>query len=343
MVNVKNNNLKFIHMRLLLSLVVGLVLAMASTDAHGFWKFRSKKATEEAMNEISQIIYAADTYWRNGKGDEAVELYQRAIDELKEMESGQSEKEVGVIRFRRAYCETQIDQIKFALATKTERRVTITSEPAVAERPAAVDKPPVAAAEKPQTTEDPDKVETTGSQATTVQPETVVESRQPLPAGSANIVASQPPVADVAAELAWARDMVGMDRLDEAAATLIRILKGEPGNRSARLMLASIRCRQGAFGDALIILEDLRAERENEALLMTIAGAYCGSTRYYEAMLTLDKILSKNPRHADANMNMAYLLLEMSATRQPEAEMYYRQAVKWGATRDLIFERRLGF
>jgi tetratricopeptide (TPR) repeat protein len=290
--------------------------AWAASDAQAFWGSAKKEASEAAAKQAGDLVREADAARRAGDGDAAVALYRRAIDALLEIESQKSDVDMGPIRFRRAYCETQIDQIKFDQASKNERRVTVTSvtppaAPSAAEAPAA-----------------------TGAVATAASRVTGV------PPSSTNAPAL---VVNVVSELAWARDMIELGRQDEAAATLIRVLKFDPAHRAARLMLATVRCRQGAYADALIILEDLRGEREDEAVLLALSGAYCGATRYYEALLALDRALAVNPRNAAANMNMAYLLLEMSPGRQKESELYYRQAVKLGAARDAALERRLGF
>ncbi|MEI8354474.1 MAG: hypothetical protein WCG22_08220, partial [Lentisphaerota bacterium] len=146
----------------------------------------------------------------------------------------------------------------------------------------------------------------------------------------------------VADELAWARDMLDAGDSGEAKTALMNVLRADSENRPARLMLALLECRRRAFQDALVILEDLQAEREDEAVQLLIAGAYLGAGQPYRAMLELDKLLTKNPTHPDALMNMAYLTMEMSA-KPAEAERYYRLAVKFGVARDPAFEKRLGF
>lgn len=286
-------------------------------EAQAFWGSGKKQVAEAAVKLANDTIHEADAVWRTGDGDAAIKLYARAIDALLEVEARKYDIDMGAIRFRRAYCETQIDQVKFSQASKNERRVTVTSAPSMGQ---------------PATTVAASPIDTNAVAAVSVP---VVAS---LTSTNAPVV-----LVNVTSEMAWACDMVELGRQDEAAATLVRVLKVDPVYRPARLMLATVRCRQGAFADALIILEDLRDEREDEAVLLALAGAYCGATRYYEALLALDCLLASDPRNNAANINMAYLLLEMSPGRQKEAELYYRQAIKLGAARDMALERRLGF
>lgn len=290
---------------------------LAAHPAHAFWGSAKKQAAEAAVKQAGDIVREADAAWRAGDGDGAINLYHRAIDALLAIEAQKYDIDPGPIRFRRAYCETQIDQIKFTQASKNERRVTVTTDGT----------PPPPAAVEPATGG------ATGAVA--IAATNVVAASSPSNAVAVRV--------DAAAELTWARDLVELGRQDEAAAALIRILKSDPTHRPARLMLATVRCRQNAFADALIILEDLRTEREDAAVLLALAGAYCGATRYYESLLALDRLLAADPHHPAAHMNMAILLLEMSPGRQKEAELYYRQAVKLGAARDTALERRLGF
>jgi Tfp pilus assembly protein PilF len=297
-------------------LICAAVLLLAATEGHAFFG-RSNKASGEidaAAKRASDLSREAELVWKNDQdGARAEALYQQAVDICLEAEAKYPKADLGAVRFRRAFCETQIDQVKFDAATGPQRRMAVMGAP-----------PVVPAEKKAVVTGNPDE-------AAGAPPEAPAEV-QP---------ATNRPVS-VTEELAWARDMLDAGDSGEAKTALMNVLRADSENRPARLMLAMLECRRRAFQDALLILEDLQAEREDEAVQLLIAGAFLGAGQPYRAMLELDKLLTKNPTHPDALMNMAYLTMEMSA-KPAEAEMYYRLAVKFGAARDPAFEKRLGF
>jgi tetratricopeptide (TPR) repeat protein len=297
-------------------LICAAVLLFAATEGQAFFGLSSKTSGEldAAVKRATDLSREAELAWKNDRDDaRAVALYQQAVDVCLEAEAKYPKADLGAVRFRRAFCETEIDQVKYAAATGPRRRVAVMGAP-----PAAPGDQKADAVGSPN--------ETAGT-----PPEAPVE----VPP------ATNRPVS-VAEELTWARDMLDAGESGEAKTALLNVLRADSGNRPARLMLAVLECQRRAFQDALLILEDLQAEREDEAVLLLIAGAYLGAGQPYRAMLELDKLLAKNPTHPDALMNMAYLTMEMSA-KPAEAEMYYRLAVKFGAARDPAFEKRLGF
>ncbi len=301
-------------------LICAAVFLLAATEGQAFFGLSNKASGEiEAVaKRASDLSREAELVWKNDQdGVRAEALYQQAVDLCLEAESKYPKADLGAVRFRRAFCETQIDQLKFDVATGPQRRVAVMGAlPAVpAEKTAVLAGNPDEAARTPSGT----------------HPEAPAEVQS----------ATNRPVS-VADELAWARDMLDAGDSGEAKTALMNVLRADSENRPARLMLALLECRRRAFQDALVILEDLQAEREDEAVQLLIAGAYLGAGQPYRAMLELDKLLTKNPTHPDALMNMAYLTMEMSA-KPAEAERYYRLAVKFGVARDPAFEKRLGF
>ena len=301
-------------------LICAAVFLLAATEGQAFFG-RANKASgeiEAVAKRASDLSREAELVWKNDQdGVRAEALYQQAVDLCLEAEAKYPKADLGSVRFRRAFCETQIDQLKFDVATGPQRRVAVMGAlPAVpAEKKAVVAGNPDEAAVTPSGTP---------------------------PEAPADVQSATNRPVSVADELAWARDMLDAGDSGEAKTALMNVLRADSENRPARLMLAILECRRRAFQEALLILEDLQAEREDEAVQLLIAGAYLGAGQPYRAMLELDKLLTKNPTHPDALMNMAYLTMEMSA-KPAEAERYYRLAVKFGVARDPAFEKRLGF
>lgn len=162
-----------------------------------------------------------------------------------------------------------------------------------------------------------------------------------LPAAGADRGPASGPV-NVRRELADAQELLASDHPEDALTPLIKVLRAEPDNRRALLLMATVRVQQGRYADAIVPLESLRGPNEDEAVLMLAAGAYCGAGRYFDALLALDKVLKMNPDLPQAHLNMAYLLLEMSPEKRNDADMYYQHALKLGMPRDALLEKRLG-
>ena len=143
-------------------------------------------------------------------------------------------------------------------------------------------------------------------------------------------------------ELALAQRCITSEHPEEAVPFLINVLRVDPANRRALLLMATVRVQQGRYDDAIVTIEPLRGANEDEAVLLLAAGAYCGAGRYFDALLALDTVMKKYPDLPQAHINMAYLLLEMSPDKRAEAESYYKYALKLGIPRDAMLERRLG-
>ncbi len=144
-------------------------------------------------------------------------------------------------------------------------------------------------------------------------------------------------------ELEWAKDMLSVDRFDDAEKALLKILKVEPEHRDARFLMALARVQQGKHADATVVIDDLLTDNaSDEPVLLLAAGSYMATGNYAKAMETLDKAMKVNPKRPDGYLNMAWLLLEMKPGKTEEPELYYRQAVKLGGPRDRDMERRLG-
>ncbi len=146
---------------------------------------------------------------------------------------------------------------------------------------------------------------------------------------------------DVHRELAFAQRCITGEHPEDAVPALVKVLRAEPTNRRALLLMATVRVQQGRYDDAIVTIEGLRDANEDEGILLLAAGAYCGAGRYFDALLALDAAMKKNPNLPQAQINMAYLLLEMSPEKRGEAESYYKRALALGIPRDALIEKRL--
>lgn len=289
------------------------LLLFAAMEAQALFGFGGKKEDKvgATLRRAGELAREAELAWADdGDVARATALYQQSIDLCLAAEANNPKGDLGSIRFHRAFCETQIDRVKFDAATGPQRRVAV--------MPPRVPTNPV--------------MEQSATARSVDTPPLAVRSTEDSVAMDAKAIAE---------EIAWARDMLEHDGTKESRGALMKVLRVAPDHRVARTLLAVLECREQNFQDALLILEDLRIEEEDETIYLLLAGAYLGTGQPYRAMLELDKLLKQSPSHPDALLNMAYLTMELSA-KTTEAEMYYRLAIKYGAPRDLVFEKRLG-
>jgi tetratricopeptide (TPR) repeat protein len=293
-------------------------LCVAAGRAMAIWPLgesNDDKAARLAAKANGELR-AADEIWRGGDLARASEMYQAAAADYRDAEALKPGMENGLIRFRLSYCLSQVDQIRAVGTSKprAEPRVAVTHPPSGRE-PA-----PAAAVASPP--------------AAVPVPEALAPAAATAPAAPAGDV-------DVPRELLRARRLLAGDRPDDAAAPLVRILRLDPENQSALLLLGAVRVQQGRFDDAIVTIESLRSSREDEAILLLAAGAYAGAGRHFDALLALDKVLKLKPDLPLAHMDMAWLLIRMSPDKRAEADLYYQHAVKLGLPRDPALEARL--
>lgn len=319
-------------------LFVFLVLAGVSiTPLASFGKDKAPKVSA-LLKEANEMMTEAQTAYVDGESKKAIELYRKALAEIARVEQEHplegGTSEFAPVRFRKALCETEIDRIMLEDVNATARTVAVTDTTALeakrAERKAAAETNNV-----PEVT-----VKLSAKQGAKGAPDGIPETDTP-DATDAEDAPDKP--LDVKAELDWAKDMLSVDRFDDAEKALLKVLKKEPENRDARFIMALARVQQGKLDEAVVVIDDLLADNaSDEPTLLLAAGSYAAAGNYSKAMDALDKAMKVNPKRPDGYHNMAWLLLEMQPKEGGEAEMYYRQAVKLGGTRDRDLERRLG-
>jgi tetratricopeptide (TPR) repeat protein len=325
-------------MRFFRAVMVVLVVAGVCCAPAGASAKEKKPKVSELMKDANDMMSQAQTAYVDGQSKQAIELYRKALAEIgrveRENQKQVSSSEFAPLRFRKALCETEIDRIMLEDVNATARTVAVTDTSALETK----------------------REERRKAAETNNHPEAAIKlsAKQGVPraGGEAAAVPDETEVArktdpdkpvDVAAELEWAKDMISVDRFADAEKSLVLVLKQSPQNREARLLMALSRVQQEHPADAAVVIDDLLEDNPgDEAALLLSAGAAVASGSYGKAMDALDKAMKVNPKRPDGYHNMAWLLLEMNPKEQTEAEMYYRQAVKLGGTRDRDIERRLG-
>jgi tetratricopeptide (TPR) repeat protein len=338
--------------------VLGLLL-LVGMPAQAFSLFPNKQdQAVSLMRRTDAILSRADAAYETGDASQARELYALALERYEELHSTQPDLHDGLPLFRVNYCKGQLASLG---RTADDIRAT----------------PGSAAGDKStsrggflrffrRTGPAPDAADAKESSLMVTNavdwpiPAEIVRDAAEIPVrpGATDRDTGTPPDAPPAAEptrepvdpalleddLKEARILLEDEQMADATRILVQVLRTDPGNRSARLMIALARARQGRYDEALVALEDLRGQNEDLPLLLALSAAHCGAGRFFDAMLILDKAIKLAPDHPYAYLNLAWLHLAMddSTAGRRDAEAYYRRAVRLGARRDRALEVKLG-
>jgi tetratricopeptide (TPR) repeat protein len=326
---------KYVLLSVLMACVVGAA-DKTSASSPAAAKAKKPQVLELIKPAIDFMTKAQESYIEDDS-KKAISLLRDALAVLIQVEQDNpdwaSSPEFAPVRFRKAICETEIERIMLEEAQASSRTIAVTDtrelEKIRAERKSA--------AATNRVIEVTRKLHSKLSGAE-VDAEAVAADVQNIEGKSV----SDKPV-KISEELDWAKDMILVGRFNEADQSLVRVLKKDPENKEARFLMALSKVEQGNPMDALIVLADLMEDApSDEAILLLAAGAHLATGSYAKSMEILDNIMKTNPQRPDAYLNMAWLLLDMRPDTTAEAELYYRQGVKLGLTRNRELERRLG-
>jgi len=313
------------------------VIATVSAEASWYWPFGSGDETakeprlSELMAPATQLIDEASDFAADGKTQDAVDKYRKALIELDRIEAENPERaqkqEFASVRNKRAYVNAAIDTLLLEQVKTNAKPVAVSdtkgledrlaeerglkkpkaSEPAAAEKP-AVPKQPVVNA-KPLDEVNP---------ATAKKPK---EEAKPVPDKKADAKpAAKPqakpqekkPVADArATESDKAKDVRAIAKGDfvVARAGLAKMLARSPKDPTPLNLKAAMFSAQGKLA---------------------------------EAEATLDEAILANPKSHFAYYNMALLLLKKDPfANRDAARRYYESGRAFGGPKDTELEELL--
>lgn len=121
------------------------------------------------------------------------------------------------------------------------------------------------------------------------------------------------------------RALLGLHRLDEAEASLVRACDLLPKSSQPWLVLAEVSLARSDFeGVIASLLEALRRDPVDVQARLRLAYLYGETGRVAEAMEQYKRVLERNPRNAEANRQMGLMLAR--SDRPDEATRYLEQA-----------------
>lgn len=310
------NTPKIAHMAIVAMLVVALA---GAAQASWYWPFGSNDdEKKKEQPRLSELMEAASTAIDNasdlaaeGKVDEAVAEYRKALEELDKVERENPERaatpEFATVRNKRAIVNASIDSIYLAQARENARAVAVTDttelEKKFAERVAAR----LAQSDEDKKAEGP-KLES--------QLESYMEGERK------HIKAVEQEAVRVKTER----------KINE-------LLAKDPNSHKARVLQAGEMLRVGDHAGAISKLDEVLADDPDDASALNMK-AVCeinqGDAK--TAAKTLAHAIKTNPQDYHAYYNMSRLVMQTSG-KKSAASRYYETGRKVGGPRDEDLEK----
>lgn len=299
-----------------IGVIIAICMGCAVAQASWYWPFGSKDESKslprvsELMEPVSRLIDSASDYSEDGKIDEAVAEYKKALAEIERIRLENPDRvesvEFATLRNKEAYVNAAIDSLLLTQAQKNARTVAITDTTELEKRFALLKKKGVLSDEK--------KMEIA---------EKTVEAREEQKVVEAVV-----------------------DRQPEAEAPKAQAVPVEPQGpmtRRQRLTMASSDIRKKDYEAAKLTIRELLAEKPNDAAALNLRAAVETEMGDYKAAeRTLDQSIQSNPRSHYAYYNMARLfLLTRGAEGKSAAKRYYEAGRTQGGPVDRKLEEQL--
>lgn len=311
-------------MKCLLSVVVATALVYG-VQAAWYWPFGSDEENDlprlsKLMEPASSAIDDAADAVADGKMDEAVEHYRKALAELERIEAENPERaatpEFATVRVKRAYVNAAIDSILLAQSRQNAKAVAVTDTTELEKKFAAK-----RAAAKPS-----DAPRPSGTEVATPKLEKQVEAY--VERDRARMKKTEKAAAKVKAEKAVDREIKAL-------------LAKDPKSRRARLLQAGEDIRNDDYEAAKLSIRALLEEKPNDAAALNMrAMCEAAAGDFRAAEKTLDQAINSNPRDHYAYYNMANLMLQ-SVGNGEAARRYYETGRAVGGPKDEQLEKAL--
>lgn len=139
-----------------------------------------------------------------------------------------------------------------------------------------------------------------------------------------------------------AMQLIQQGKLQQARETIDNGLQELPGDYELRLLNGMLLCKEGQYEESIEILKDLVGEDPSCAQArVTLGIAHMVLGAYRDARMELEMAVGFAPDLSEARYNLAQVLLIAEPTDPFGAMDQYKEALKLGAPRDIVFERRL--
>ena len=288
--------------------VIFCVLALAGgVQASWYWPFGPDEGPDESPRRISELmepatklIDEASDFAADGKVDESVESYRKALMELDRIERENPERakgsEFATLRNKRAYVNAAIDSMLLGQVKRNAKAVAV-SDTTELERKLA---------EERGVKDSSSTARTSGLEAEKSKSEVVGEQRKEAkPAVRLSPSPSPKTAVQPATKRERAMDAIASGDYATAEALISEMLAAKPNGAMALNLRAAMEMKQGRFD----VAED-----------------------------TLDQAIMSNPRSHFAYYNLAILLLQKDAGNKATAKRYYETGRAMGGPEDAVLE-----
>ena len=273
--------------------------------ASWYWPFGSDEGPEELPRRISELmepatklIDEASDLASDGKVDESVEAYRKALMELDRIERENPERakgsEFATLRNKRAYVNAAIDSMLLSQVKQNARAVAV-SDTTELERKLAEERGGGSRAKA--------KDEVEGRQS---KSEAEVEQRKEAESAVRLRPSPSPqPAPKPATKREQAMEAIANGDYATAESLINEMLAVKPNGAMALNLRAAMEMKQGRFD----VAED-----------------------------TLDQAIMSNPRNYSAYYNLAMLLMQKGAGNKASAKRYYETGRAMGGPEDAVLE-----
>lgn len=291
-------------MRHLLTVLGVLTMAM-ELSASWYWPFGSddddsrEPRLSELMEPATELIDEASDFASEGKVQESVEKYRKALEELDRIEAENPERaqkqEFATVRNKRAYVNAAIDAMLMSQVKQNARAVAVSDTTALErklkeERAAKSGKKPPEPEKKPEAKPAP------------------VAQVDPPPVEPAKPTAPTRPAANET------RPAAGRDRVAYDLA-------------------------KGDYADADAVISEMLVKAPNDSTALNLKAALeMARNQPKAAEAALDQAILSNPRSHYAYYNMALLLLRVNPEDKRAAKRYYETGRAVGGPEDAELE-----
>lgn len=276
-----------------------------AVEASWYWPFGSnddepdKVRLSTLIEPASELIDEASDLAADGKVQESVEKYRKALEELDRIELENPERaksqEFATVRNKRAYVNAAIDAMLLSQVRNNAKAVAV-SDTTELEKKLAAERKAKDEAKKPVET----KTAEAKSEKAKEEPKKAESKPEPEVKPVAKPTAPRPK--DEKERVAY--DIANKD-FEDAMAVVSEMLVKQPNDPKALNLKAAVELSQGKFKDA-------------------------------EA--TLDQAIMSNPRNHYAYYNMALLVLKVDPSRKTVARRYYETGRAVGGPEDRDLE-----
>ena len=277
-----------------------------AVEASWYWPFGSnddepdKVRLSTLIEPASELIDEASDLAADGKVQESVEKYRKALEELDRIELENPERaktqEFATVRNKRAYVNAAIDAMLMSQVRNNAKAVAV-SDTTELEKKLAAERKAKAEAKSEKAKDVPKTAESKP------EPEVKLEAK---------------PTEKNAAE------------------PVVKPTEVRPKDEKERVVYD---IANKDFEDALAVVSEMLVKRPNDPKALNMKAAVeLSQGKFKEAEASLDQAIMSNPRSHYAYYNMALLVLKVDSTRKTVARRYYETGRAVGGPEDRDLE-----